>query len=213
MVTKAKAWALLLAVFGMATATEIEVLFTIPAPYATDVLWFPDGRHLLLSSCSGEFPEDVPYPNCRFVVFDTKTRKATPVKLARERGDWQAPDLIHVALADGPNCVWAISTSGKLYSRALPRGLAASGGYMGPSGSRILVSNPHGGSEPFLFTYDARTDHYVNAGKYDVAADPLGLYYIEKISASLCRLVGTTLQTWCLTFLSQLETAAPPSSA
>ena len=171
---------LLLASLSPALAEEVKVLVGISAPYATDVRWFPDGRHLLLASCSSEFPEDIPYPNCRFVVFDTKTQKATPVKLANERGDWQAPDLVHLALADGPNCVWAISTSGKLYSRALPGGLAASGGYMGPSGSRILVSNPHGGSGPFLSTYDARTDRYVNAGKYDLEADPLGLYYVEK---------------------------------
>ena len=182
MATKAKAWALLLTVFGMTTATEIEVLFTIPAPYATDVRWFPDGRHLLLSSCSGEFPEDVPYPNCRFVVFDTKTRKATPVKLAHERGDWQAPDLIHVALADDrPNCVWAVSTSGKLYSRALPKGMAASGGFMGPKGSRLLVDNWLTGKGPFLFTYNPHTDRYVNSGEYDLTSDPLGLYYRAKL--------------------------------
>ena len=151
MVTKAKAWALLLAVFGMATATGVEVLFTIPAPYATDARWFPDGRHLLLASCSGEFPEDVPYPNCRFVVFDTKTRKATPVKLAHERGDWQASDLIHVALADGPNCVWAISTSGKLYSRALPDGMWAFGGRMGFRGGRLLIYSPGNLGRAFSF--------------------------------------------------------------
>ncbi len=173
--------ALILAFLSPALAEGAKVLFEIPAPYATDVLWFPDGRHLLLSSCSGEFPEDVPYPNCRFVVFDTKTRKAKPVKLANERGDWQAPGLIYVALAYGPNCIWAISTSGKFYSRALPKGMAASGGFMGPKGSRLLVGKSHGGGATFLFTYDARTDRYVNAGEYDLKSDFLGLYYEEKI--------------------------------
>ena len=165
-----------------ALAEEVKALLDVPAPYATDVRWFPDGRHLLLASCSGEFPEDVPYPNCRFVVFDTKTQEATPVKLANGRGNWQAPGLVHVALADDrPNCVWAVSTSGKLYSRALPKGMAASGGFMDPKGSRLLVDDSRSDKGPFLFVYDALADRYISAGEYDLALDPLGLYYRKKL--------------------------------
>ena len=179
--------ALLSVVFAPTLAEEVKVLVDISVPYATDVRWFPDGRHLLLASCSGEFPEDVPYPNCRFVVFDTKTQKATPVKLANERGDWQAPGLIHVALADGPNCVWAVSTSGKLYSRALPDGMWAFGGRMGFRGGRLLIYSPGNLGRAFLAEYNIGSDRYVSAGEYDLTSDPLDLYLVPKLGITTTR--------------------------
>ncbi|WP_457637605.1 hypothetical protein [Oceanithermus sp.] len=160
----------------LAFAEGVKVLFELPAPFTTDVRWFPDGRHLLLAHCAGEFGEkeegNLPYGVCSFLVFDTRTKRSIPVKRASSRGDWQDPNLLHLAVADGSNCLWAVSPGGELFIRALPRGSIPYLGWPDKKGRWIVVSTVHGF---YLYRYDPRSDRYYEAGPYP-DEDPLDYF-------------------------------------
>ena len=165
--------------FFSALAEEVKVLFELPAPFTTDVRWFPDGRHLLLAHCAGEFSEEeegnLPYGVCRFLVFDTQTKRSIPVKRASSRGNWQDPNLLHLAVAYGSNCLWAVSPGGELFVRALPQEVTPYLGWPDEKGRWIVVSTAQG---LYLYRYDPRSDQYYEAGSYGPAEDPLG-YFIN----------------------------------
>ena len=165
-----------------ALAEEVKVLLDLPAPYTTDLRWFPDGRHLLLAHCAGVFSEEdegnLPYGICRFLVFDTQTRRAVPVKLASRRGDWQDPGLVHLAMDSGGNCLWAVSPAGELYLRALPQEVSPFSDWPDEKGRWIVTDSVQG---LFLYRYDPQSDRYYDAGPYDPAEDPLQAFRVVKI--------------------------------
>jgi len=177
--------ALLLAFLAPALAEGVKVLLEVPAPFTTDVRWFPDGRHLLLAHCAGEFSEEeegnLPYGVCRFLVFDTQTKRSIPVKRASGRGNWQDPNLLHLAVDEGSNCLWAISAIGELFIRALPQGVLPFGEWSDEKG-RWVVANT--GERLYLYRYDPQSDRYYEAGPYP-DEDPLKVFRTYKIDGDL----------------------------
>ncbi len=102
--------ALLLAFLAPALAEEVKVLLEVPAPGIRNVMWFPDGRHLLLK---GRFynVESHRYDE-RHLVYDIETKKATPTRFLK-RGERLLPPPRLLCYARDENCYLAVDTQGR----------------------------------------------------------------------------------------------------